>query len=89
MNNISIDGDVAIAFSENIKKRFESYGWNVIDDVNGHNFTSIEQSITNAKKQQKKPTVPWKNMEATKHVHETNKDAIPSPPTPTDSECCI
>ncbi len=57
MNNISIDGDVAIAFTENIKKRFESYGWNVIDDVNGHNFTSIEQSITNAKKQQKKPTI--------------------------------
>ena len=53
MNNISIDGDISIAFTENIKKRFDSYGWNVIDGVDGHNFKSIEQSIRKAKQQKK------------------------------------
>ena len=57
MNNISIDGDISIAFTENIKKRFDSYGWNVIDGVDGHNFKSIEQSIRKAKQQKNKPTI--------------------------------
>jgi len=35
-NNITIEGDVALAFSENVHKRFEAYGWQVlhVDDVN-------------------------------------------------------
>jgi transketolase len=57
MNNISIDGDTSLAFTENIKKRFESYGWNVIDKVNGHDFKSIEKSISQAKKEKLKPTI--------------------------------
>ena len=57
MNNISIDGDTSLAFTENIKKRFESYGWNVIDKVNGHDFNSIEKSISQAKKEKLKPTI--------------------------------
>lgn len=57
MNNISIDGDTSLAFTENIKKRFESYGWNVIDKVDGHNFKSIEKSISQAKKEKLKPTI--------------------------------
>ena len=27
-NDISLDGDLDMSFSENIRKRFESYGWN-------------------------------------------------------------
>ena len=57
MNNISIDGNTALAFTENIKKRFESYGWNVIDKVDGHDFKSIEKSISQAKKEKLKPTI--------------------------------
>ncbi|HEX7695683.1 MAG TPA: transketolase, partial [Sphingomonas sp.] len=35
-NHISIEGDTAIAFDEDVGKRFEAYGWNVIhvDDAN-------------------------------------------------------
>ena len=33
MNNISIDGDTSLAYTENIKKRFTSYNWNVIGDI--------------------------------------------------------
>ena len=57
MNNISIDGNTALAFTENIKKRFESYGWNVIDKVDGHDFKAIEKSISQAKKEKLKPTI--------------------------------
>ena len=57
MNNISIDGDTSIAFTENIKKRFDSYGWNVIDNVDGHDFSSIEQSISRAKRETSRPTI--------------------------------
>ena len=57
MNNISIDGDTSIAFTENIKKRFDSYGWNVIDNINGHDHQSIEQSISRAKRERFKPTI--------------------------------
>ncbi len=57
MNNISIDGDTSIAFTENIKKRFDSYGWNVIDNINGHDHKSIEQSISRAKRERSKPTI--------------------------------
>ncbi len=57
MNNISIDGDTSIAFTENIKKRFDSYGWNVIDNIDGHDFKSIEQSIARARRERSKPTI--------------------------------
>ena len=32
-------------FTENIKKRFEAYNWNVIDNVDGHNFEKITNHI--------------------------------------------
>jgi transketolase len=57
MNNISIDGDISIAFTESIKQRFDSYGWNVIDNINGHDHKSIEQSISRAKRERSKPTI--------------------------------
>jgi transketolase len=57
MNKISIDGDTSLSFTENIKKRFESYNWNVVDKVDGHDFTSIEKSIKTAKSQTNKPTI--------------------------------
>ena len=57
MNNISIDGDTSLAFTENIKKRFDAYGWNVIDNVDGHDHKSIEQSISRAKRETSKPTI--------------------------------
>ncbi len=57
MNNISIDGDTSLAFTENIKKRFNSYGWNVIDNIDGHDHKSIKQSISRAKQETSKPTI--------------------------------
>lgn len=33
--DISIDGDTAVAFTEDVGKRFESYGWQVLHVDNG------------------------------------------------------
>ncbi len=57
MNNISIDGNVNGWFTEDIPARFKSYGWNVIKDVNGHDFVSIRKAIKKAKTQSNKPTI--------------------------------
>ena len=57
MNNISIDGDTSLAYTENVKKRFMSYDWNVIDNVDGHNFSQIDKSIKDSIKQDSKPTL--------------------------------
>lgn len=49
-NNISIDGDVGDWFGENTAKRFESYGWHVIPEVDGHDIEKISLAIESAKK---------------------------------------
>ncbi|MCD6047217.1 MAG: tkt [Gammaproteobacteria bacterium] len=56
-NKISIDGDVAGWFSDNTPERFRAYGWQVISDVNGHDFTDIRQAIIAARQDQTRPTL--------------------------------
>tara|TARA_Y100001970_G_scaffold250037_1_gene321322 strand:+ start:10885 stop:12870 length:1986 start_codon:yes stop_codon:yes gene_type:complete len=56
-NGISIDGDVSGWFTEDIPGRFNSYGWQVIDNVNGHDQTSIDSAICEALKETKKPSI--------------------------------
>jgi transketolase len=56
-NDISIDGNVEGWFTEDIPKRFESYGWEVIPDVDGHNFEEIDQAILKGKSIDDKPTL--------------------------------
>ncbi|QJC28095.1 transketolase [Enterobacteriaceae endosymbiont of Plateumaris braccata] len=48
-NNISIDGNISGWFTDNTKKRFESYGWNVIPNIDGHNYKDIQKAIDKAK----------------------------------------
>lgn len=56
-NNISIDGKVDGWFTENIPQRFESYGWQVIPDVDGHNPEAIRNAILAAKSEVNKPSI--------------------------------
>ena len=55
-NEISIDGRVEGWFTDDTPARFESYGWKVIKDVDGHNFESIDKALIEAKKSNK-PTL--------------------------------
>ena len=56
-NGISIDGEVEGWFSDDTPKRFESYGWHVIADVDGHNPEAIHAAIEAAKAETGKPTL--------------------------------
>lgn len=44
-NGISIDGEVQGWFTDDTPRRFESYGWHVIRNVNGHDADEIEVAI--------------------------------------------
>ncbi len=56
-NNISIDGKVDGWFTENIPQRFESYGWHVVPNVNGHDTAALEAAIAQAKAETGKPSI--------------------------------
>ena len=56
-NGISIDGHVEGWFTDNTPKRFESYGWHVIADVDGHSPEALAKAIEFAKAMTDKPTM--------------------------------
>ncbi len=56
-NGISIDGPVDGWFSEDVAARFKSYGWHVIEDVDGHNYDAIEFAIKEARAEKEHPTL--------------------------------
>ena len=55
-NGISIDGKVEYWFADDTRKRFESYGWNVIGPIDGHDAEAVSEAIAQAKKSDK-PTL--------------------------------
>ncbi|QJD59379.1 transketolase [Pseudomonas sp. gcc21] len=55
-NGISIDGEVHGWFTDDTPKRFESYGWQVIRNVDGHDAEEIRTAIETARKGDK-PTL--------------------------------
>ena len=54
-NRITIEGSTDLSISENIRMRFESQGWDVLE-CDGHNFDEIDASLTTAKSNTK-PTI--------------------------------
>jgi transketolase len=56
-NGISIDGEVEGWFTDDTVKRFESYGWQVIPRVNGHDPEEIKQAIETARANTDQPTL--------------------------------
>jgi transketolase len=48
-NGISIDGEVKDWFGDNTAQRFESYGWNVIARIDGHDTWAVDQAIAQAR----------------------------------------
>ena len=62
-NNISIDGEVRGGhgapawFTDNTPARFESYGWQVIPNVDGHDSAAIKAAIEMARLEEDKPTL--------------------------------
>ncbi|MHB1485012.1 MAG: transketolase [Saccharofermentanales bacterium] len=56
-NSISIEGSTDIAFRESVPKRFEAYGWQVIEISDGNDVEAIDKAIESAKKETVKPTL--------------------------------
>lgn len=49
-NDISLDGDLHISFSESVEDRYKAYGWQVIRVEDGNDLNEINRAIEDAKK---------------------------------------
>lgn len=56
-NNITIEGDTNIAFTENVQKRFEAYGFQVINVEDGNDLEVIGIAIETAKEDKTRPSL--------------------------------
>ena len=56
-NGISIDGHVEGWFTDDTPKRFQSYGWHVIANVDGHDSVAVDAAVEQAKAVTDKPTL--------------------------------
>ncbi len=55
-NHICIEGDTALAYSDNVAKRFEAYNWSV-QSIDGHDRAAIAEAIAKAKAQTGQPSI--------------------------------
>ncbi|RXI47524.1 transketolase [Clostridium tetani] len=56
-NNITIEGNTDIAFTEDVKGRFEAYNWQVINVEDGNDMEAIDKAIKEAKSDKKRPSI--------------------------------
>ena len=56
-NNITIEGDTNLAFSENVGQRFEGYGWHVQHVADINDLETLDQAIHTAKAETEKPSL--------------------------------
>lgn len=57
-NNITIDGETSLSFTEDVGKRYEAYGWQVIKVLEGNtDYDGIRKAIASAKAEKNKPTL--------------------------------
>jgi len=60
-NGISIDGEVSGWFTEDVAKRFESYHWHVIRNVDGHDPDAISAALKQARTISDQPSLIYCN----------------------------
>jgi transketolase len=56
-NRITIDGPTSIAFTEDVGKRFEAYGWNVLRTPDGADLAWLEGAVAEARAETRRPTL--------------------------------
>ncbi|KZE38112.1 transketolase [Bhargavaea cecembensis] len=56
-NDISLDGELDMSFSEDVRKRFESYGWNYLRVDDGNDIDTVSRAIEEAKGNTGGPTI--------------------------------
>ena len=59
-NGISIDSDkgqIKQWYTDDVRERFESYGWQVIPNVDGHDVEAVDKALKKAKREKTRPTL--------------------------------
>jgi transketolase len=56
-NGITIDGKTQLTFSEDVKKRFKAYGWQVLNINDVNDLSQIDNAVEEAQKESNKPTL--------------------------------
>lgn len=57
-NNISIDGDTNVSFTEDVIKRYQAYGWHTLDIPDGDtNLEAVSKAVDEAKAVTNKPSL--------------------------------
>ncbi len=56
-NHVTIEGNTALAFSEDVPKRFESYGWHTSTVADGNDLTAIDAAIRAAQAVTDRPSL--------------------------------
>ncbi|NND65266.1 MAG: transketolase [Gammaproteobacteria bacterium] len=56
-NDVSIDGHLDGVFADHVAQRFRSYGWHVVDQIDGHDADAINQQIRLARQEAHQPSL--------------------------------
>jgi transketolase len=56
-NEISIDGSTDLSFTEDVGRRFEAYGWQVLRVEDGNDLKAIDQAIASAQADTEHPSI--------------------------------
>ena len=56
-NHISIEGSTGLAFTEDVGRRFEAYGWQVLSVEDGNDLAAIDQAIAAARAETGRPSL--------------------------------
>jgi len=86
-NSITIEGSTDLAFKEDVGKRFEAYGWQVLKIENGNDVEEVDEAIAAAKADKNRPTLiivttsigfgcPAKQGKASAHGEPLGKDNL-------------
>lgn len=56
-NDISLDGNLNLSFSESVADRFKAYGWQVLRVEDGNDIEAIQKAVKEAKTDLERPTL--------------------------------
>jgi len=56
-NHVTIEGSTDLAFTEDVGKRFEAYGWQVLTVDDGNDIAAVDEALRLAKSEEGKPSL--------------------------------
>jgi len=55
-NRITIEGSTELAYSDDVRRRFQGYNWNIVE-IDAHDYDQIEKAIRKARREKSRPTI--------------------------------